>query len=83
MTLNFNAFGLHVSRDVKESHLTSILDSRKTNFRMGQYRSKRSYIATIYYPIKNYRGLSPNYRGKRWAYVHFIGGAANYPIIYP
>ena len=35
------------------------------------------------YPIKNYRGLSPNYRGQRWAYVHFIGGAANYPIIYP
>ena len=34
-------------------------------------------------PIKNYRGLSPNYRGQRWAYVHFIGGAANYPIIYP
>ena len=22
-----------------------------------------------YYPIKNYRGLSPNYRGKRWAYA--------------
>ena len=21
--------------------------------------------------------------GERWAYVHFIGGAANYPIIYP
>ena len=37
----------------------------------------------LYYPIKNYRGLSPNYREKRWAYVHFIGGAANYPIIYP
>ena len=37
----------------------------------------------LYYPIKNYRGLSPNYRGERWAYVHFIGGAANYPIIYP
>ena len=35
------------------------------------------------YPIKNYRGLSPNYRGEWWAYVHFIGGAANYPIIYP
>ena len=35
------------------------------------------------YPIKNYRGLSPNYRGQRWAYVHFIGGAAIYPIIYP
>ena len=34
------------------------------------------------YPIKNYRGLSPTYRGKRWAYVHFIGDAANYPIIY-
>ena len=36
-----------------------------------------------FYPIKNYRGLSPNYRGQRWAFVHFIGGAANYPIIYP
>ena len=35
------------------------------------------------YPIKIYRGLSSNYRGQRWAYVHFIGGAANYPIIYP
>ena len=34
------------------------------------------------YPIKNYRGLSPNYRGKRWVYVHFIRGAANPPIIY-
>ena len=32
------------------------------------------------YPIKNYRGLSPNYRRKRWAYVHFIRGAANHPI---
>ena len=21
--------------------------------------------------------------GERWAYIHFIGGAANYPIIYP
>ena len=35
------------------------------------------------YPIKNYRGLSLNNRGERWAYVHFIVGAANYPIIYP
>ena len=35
-----------------------------------------------YYPIKNYRGLGPNYRGKRWAYVHFKGGAADHPIIY-
>ena len=34
------------------------------------------------YPIKNYRGLSPNYRGERWAYVHLIRGAANHPIIY-
>ena len=32
--------------------------------------------------IKNYRGLSPNYREERWMYVHFIGGAANYPLIY-
>ena len=39
--------------------------------------------STQFYPIKNYRGLSPNYRGERWAYVHFLGGAANYPIIYP
>ena len=23
------------------------------------------------------------YGGERWAYVHFIRGAANYPIIYP
>ena len=35
----------------------------------------------LWYPIKNYRGLNPNYMGKRWAYVHFIRGAANYPII--
>ena len=35
------------------------------------------------YPIKNYRRLSPGDRGKRWAYVLFIRGAANYPIIYP
>ena len=34
------------------------------------------------YPIKNYRRLSPNYRGKRWAYVLFIRGAANPPVIY-
>ena len=34
------------------------------------------------HPIKNYRGLSQNYRGKRWAYVHLIRGAASYPIIY-
>ena len=32
------------------------------------------------YPIKNYRGISPNYRGKRWAYVHLIRGSANHPI---
>ena len=38
--------------------------------------------AALYYPIKNYRGLSPNYRGERWAYVHLIRGAANHPIIY-
>ena len=36
---------------------------------------------TRLYPIKNYRGLSPNNRGKRWAYVPFIRGAANHPII--
>ena len=35
-----------------------------------------------YYPIKNYRGLSPNYREERWAHVCFIRGAANHPIIY-
>ena len=34
---------------------------------------------SLYYPIKNYRGLSPNYRGERWAYVHLMRGAA---IIY-
>ena len=34
------------------------------------------------YPMKNYRGLSPNYRGKRWAYVHRIKRTANPPIIY-
>ena len=39
-------------------------------------------ISTIkYIPIKNYRVLSPNYRGKWWAYVHLIRGAANHPII--
>ena len=37
----------------------------------------------LYNPIKNYRELSLNYRGERWAYVHFIGGAANYILIYP
>ena len=35
----------------------------------------------FYYPIKNYGGLSPNYRGKRWAYVNLIRGAANHSII--
>ena len=34
------------------------------------------------YPIKNYRGLSPHYREKRWAYVYLIRGAANPSIIY-
>ena len=38
-------------------------------------------VSTLY-PIKNYRGLSPNNRRKRRAYVHLIRGAANYPIIY-
>ena len=33
------------------------------------------------YPIKNYRGLSPNYRGRRWAHVHLIKGSANHSII--
>ena len=33
----------------------------------------------MFYPIKNYQGA----KSERWAYVHFIGGAANYPIIYP
>ena len=33
-----------------------------------------------YYPIKNYRWLSPNYRAKRWAYVHLIRGLANHPF---
>ena len=39
-------------------------------------------VSCAKYPIKNYRGLSPDYRGKRWAYVLFIRGAANPPIIY-
>ena len=39
------------------------------------------YSVAAYYTMKNYRGLSPNYRGKRWAYVHLIEGSANYPII--
>ena len=26
---------------------------------------------SLHYPIKNYRGLSPSYRGKWWAYVLF------------
>ena len=43
----------------------------------------QQHVYRICYPIKNYRRLSPNYRGERWAYVHFIGGAANYSIIYP
>ena len=33
-------------------------------------------------PNQELRGLSPNYRGERWAYVHRIRGAANHPIIY-
>ena len=33
-------------------------------------------------PIKKYHKLSPNYKGKRWAYVHLIRGATNHPIIY-
>ena len=46
-------------------------------------RGPRShYYSRTYYPIKNYRGLSPIYRGKQWAYVHFIRGAANHPVIY-
>ena len=28
-------------------------------------------------------GAKSELPGERWAYVHFIGGAANYPIIYP
>ena len=35
----------------------------------------------MHYPIKNYRGPSPNYRGERWAQVHLIRGLANQPII--
>ena len=37
----------------------------------------------VNYSIKNYRGLSPNYRGKRWAYIHHIrgSGSVNHPII--
>ena len=31
--------------------------------------------------IKNYRELSPPYRGERWAYVYLIGGAAKPSII--
>ena len=37
-------------------------------------------IRLVHYPIKNYRGLSPHDRGKRWAYVHLIRGATNHPI---
>ena len=32
--------------------------------------------------IKNYRGLSPNYRRERWTYVHLIRRSANHSIIY-
>ena len=45
----------------------------------------RKYIQLMkswHYPIKNYRGLSPNYRGERWAYVHLIREAANLLITY-
>ena len=32
-------------------------------------------------PNQELSGLSSNYRGERWAYVPFIGGSANHPII--
>ena len=63
----------------------------------AKYRAIASYTITYDYhvsftravfssqqfnPIKNYRGLSPNYREERWAYVHLMRGAANHPIIY-
>ena len=46
-------------------------------------QSTSVHRATVHmnYPIKNYRGLSPSYSEKRWAYVHLIRGAAHYPII--
>ena len=33
------------------------------------------------YPIKNYPVLSSNYKGKRWAYAHFIREAATHLIL--
>ena len=54
---------------------THTLKHKKINI-LHKQNCQLLYIMTqsIYYPIKNYRG-------KRWAHVHLIRGAANHPII--
>ena len=49
---------------------------------VDQLRAQKLCRIPQYYPIKNYRGLSPNYRGERWAYVDFIGESAKHPVNY-
>ena len=74
-----NGYPLHKIETQINKFLSSMFSSAQS---VAIVKKEIKYLS-LTTPSKNYRWLSPNYREKRWAYVHFIGCAANYSIIYP